>query len=142
MARTAVNCLITVLLIFYTVTDLKHRRIWWPPAAACTGLGILIHLAVPGMEVAESLTGLLPGIVLFAISFASGKAIGTGDCLTLCAYGSMLGFRSVCEVFFTAIAAAALFALLLLISRKADRKSRLAFTPFLLLAHMVLFLWG
>ena len=131
----------TLLLLVCALTDVKCRKIWWPPAAAAAAAGFVMHLAVPGMAVTESLFGLLPGMVLIALSIVTGRAVGLGDGLVLCAYGSMLGLRSVCDTFFAALAAAAVWAVVLLLRRRANRHTRLAFMPFLLLAHLVLLLW-
>ena len=128
--------IVFVFLLINTITDLKRRKIWLPLSAALIVLGIIFHSMVPGLHPAASLTGLLPGLLLLGIAAVNGQAIGKGDALSICACGSMLGLKLTFRITLLSLFLAAAWALLLLLRKKADRQTKIAFMPFLLCAYV------
>jgi prepilin signal peptidase PulO-like enzyme (type II secretory pathway) len=129
-----VNAVAGLLLVFFTWTDLKCRRIWWP-AAAGAGVFALAARAAFGKPLTDGLWGILAGLLLLAVSHFCGEAIGKGDCYAVAGCGALLGFAAVFEMMFTAVLFAAAWSVLLLV-RNRDLKQRFAFMPFLLAAWL------
>lgn len=82
----------------------------------------------------EVLLGLLPGAVILVCARISGEAIGQGDGVTLLGLGIFGGFWTAVQLFFLGLLFSALYAAVLLVRKKAGRKTRIAFLPFLWLA--------
>ena len=140
MLHFLLKLLTAAYLAVCTASDMKTRKVWWPASAAVAAAGLLIHLFVPGMHVMQSLAGMLPGLALLGLSAVAGAAVGKGDAFVLCACGSLLELRTVCEIFFFGLILAAAWSVLLLIRGKATRKTFIPFMPFLLTAHLAVML--
>jgi len=134
--RIWLNILLLGMLGWFTYTDIKSRVICWPAAAAAGIAGLALHLLHPDLRVTESLWGLLPGVILLLLSIACGEALGRGDCYVLMACGSILGFARTFLLLSTALIFAASWAVLLLLRKKAGRKSEMPFMPFMLAAQI------
>ena len=59
--------LVFIFLLINTVTDIKHKKIWFPLSILVLVLGIIMHLLVPGMHPVQSLAGMIPGLLLLGI---------------------------------------------------------------------------
>ncbi len=117
-------------LIPSLVTDIKKKKISVPLCIAGILTGIV--LSVVFGDVRASLTGLIPGLCLTAIAYLSKEAIGTGDGLIFTMIGSLFGFWKSIAVLFTALLFAMVIALILLVIKRAGRKTEFPFVPFLL----------
>ena len=138
-----INIILLAALAWFTATDIKKRVIWWPVAAALGAGGAIMHLLLPGLAFMESIWGMLPGFGLLLISAACGEALGRGDCYVLIGCGAVLGFSAVFSLLAAALVFAAVWSVLLIVRKKAGRKSELPFMPFLLAAQVCrLFLGG
>lgn len=84
------------------------------------------------------LTGIVPGAVLVVLSFLTEKKIGYGDGIVLMILGCMEGAGTAFLVFCTGLFLQSLFAVGLLIVKKADKQSCIPFVPFLLAARIML----
>ena len=128
------NVLVTIVLVFFTVQDIRYRKIFSPAALLLGAAGLILHL-FPDASVLESLTGMIPGAVLLMVSRFCGEAVGIGDSLTLMGCGTVLGFSRTFELLFIALVFSAAWSVLLLIRRRG-MKQTFAFMPFLLAAHI------
>src|SRR5690554_5930806 len=90
------------------------------------------------LSVLDRLLGITPGIGVLILSKLTSGKIGMGDGLILGVTGIELGFWGNMELFALALLFAALFSIVLLILRRADRKKAIPFIPFILLAYIVL----
>lgn len=84
------------------------------------------------------LTGIVPGAILVVLSFLTEKKIGYGDGIVLMILGCMEGAGTAFLVFCTGLFLQSLFAVGLLIAKKADKQSCIPFVPFLLAARIML----
>lgn len=84
------------------------------------------------------LTAIVPGAILVVISFLTEKKIGYGDGIVLMILGCMEGAGTAFLVFCTGLFLQSLFAVGLLIVKKADKQSCIPFVPFLLAARVAL----
>lgn len=125
-------------LAVYTIMDCAEGKVWWPLALIMAACGVLLHAILPDVYVGESLTGMIPGLVLCAIAFATGEALGYGDCMAVAACGALLGLRAAVELVFASLILSAVWAVLLVVKKKAGRKDTFPFIPFLLAAQLCL----
>ena len=137
MDTIMINGTVTMLLVIFTICDMKTRTIWMPLAVLAGSIGILIRMAFPGQNLVHGIFGAAAGLLLLAVSYLSRGGIGRGDCYVLSALGALLGVSGMLEVFVVAVLFAAIWSCILLISRKADRKTKMPFMPFMLAAWAV-----
>lgn len=97
-----------------------------------TGISQMLLFAIPA---------ILPGAVLLILSFLTEKKIGYGDGMVLMILGCMEGIRMAFLVFCIGLFLQSLFAVGLLIAKKADKQSCIPFMPFLLAGRMALFVF-
>lgn len=76
--------------------------------------------------------GLLPGLILIIISFTTKEAVGYGDGMMFLYIGSVLGIDRTALIFILSFFASSLVSLILLILKKAGRKEKIPFIPFIL----------
>ena len=84
-----------------------------------------------GFNPEQMLLGLSPAIVLLVLKKTMKLGIGGGDIAVLAIMGITLGFEKSVEAVFLASLICAVFSLIKIILKKADRKSRTAFIPFM-----------
>ncbi len=126
-----------LMLTAGAVQDIYMKRIYtWIIAAA----GIIAAVCIPfcpGISLPERMTGVLVGIFVCLLSRVTGGKIGFGDGLVLCVTGLALGFWRNMELFAVSLLAAALVSIALILLRKANRKTRIPFVPFLLFGYIL-----
>ena len=81
---------------------------------------------------------LIPGAILFIVSFLSREAIGRGDVYVVCLLGLMVGFERVFTMLFISMLACAVFGIIYMIIKGKGRKETLPYMPFLCLAYVIL----
>ncbi len=129
--------LLTVLVI-----DLEHRRVLnkmvLPGAVAALAFSFLPGPPSPW----QALLGGLIGFGLFlVIAFIGRGAMGAGDVKLAGLIGLMVGYPNVIPALVIGIVLGGAAALALLLSRRAGRKSTMAYAPYLALGAL-LTLWG
>ncbi len=125
---------ILMLLLAASVTDIRKREIpLWEIAAAAVISLVAAGLKVYGKEtdIAGIALSLLPGVGLILISLATSQGIGMGDGLMLLAIGPALGLYRTGLGMLLAFFVSSLFSLALIILKKAGRKTRIPFIPFM-----------
>lgn len=88
------------------------------------------------------LFGIIPGIVCLLISYVSREQIGYGDGWAILLMGALLGISRVMKLLLAAFSLLTVIAIVLLITKKAKRKSTIPFIPFLFLGYLMVFLYG
>ncbi|MCR5282188.1 MAG: prepilin peptidase [Lachnospiraceae bacterium] len=127
-----------------TATDLRKRRISLCSAALFSIAGVVLllylHMVKEPAAAMESIRdmafGVLAGVLLLLLSLASDGAIGMGDALVSIVMGFYLGLWRLLAVLMGSFLACGMVGMLLLWQKKADRKSRLPFVPFMLLSYL------
>ena len=125
-----------LLLGLQSVYDIRSREIptWTIPLG--TVFGMVSWIGAFGGELGH-LLGVLVGVVALLFARISRQTMGYGDGLVLCNLGITLGLGACLRVLFVGFITGGVWALLLLIGKKANRKSRLPFVPFLFLGYLV-----
>lgn len=113
--------------------DLFTRRIRIPflAASALLAAGFDLYTCIYGISApAYCLAALLPGAFLLIPAFAAKGAAGKGDGICFMIAGAFLGWRQTWVVLMAALLLASVCGILLLSTRKADKKTRLPFLAF------------
>lgn len=92
-----------------------------------------------GGKLMETAGCFLPGLFLLFLSFLTERKVGMGDGVLLLIIGAMEGGRITGFAFCWGLFLQSLFAVILVILKKADRKTELPFVPFLLMGRLMLF---
>lgn len=90
-----------------------------------------------GFVIGELFFRSLPGTFLLVTSRISKNAIGAGDGLIVLITGWFLGAGAATEILFWSLLCSAVFGIVLIMVRKASRKTEIPFIPFLLLGYLV-----
>ena len=122
--------------------DLRKREI---PAVFLGGFaaaGILMQLWTTLAEkemggCAGWMAGGVAGILLMGIAKVTDQAIGYGDAWTAAVLGVWLGILPMMEIVFLGLFLAAGYSAWLFLVKRAGRKHRIAFLPFLMAGYLV-----
>ena len=128
--------LLFIVLLAASAEDIRKKEISAPVLALC--------IVLSGAAIAQGLLGgesilhlavlpLLPGAVLTLLSLLTRQGIGLGDGLLLLFMGPCMGFSGTVLGLMTALFAGSIFSGILLAIRKATRKTRIPFVPFVAL---------
>ena len=136
----AAEWVMLTVLIGFAVYDIKNKMIPTMAVKIITA-GVLAYRLCIGIEIRELIIGLIPGILLLLLAFATRESIGTGDGLILCVLGLFCGWRQCLAIFGMALLLSALLSIILLLCHKAGRKTELPFLPSLLGGYLLCYLW-
>lgn len=81
--------------------------------------------------------GLLLGAVFYLISIVTAEAVGKGDSVMIGICGAAIGFSATCMVLCVGLLFSSVVSLFLLCIKKAGRKTRIPFYPFLAIGELV-----
>lgn len=116
-------------------TDFKRKQVSMLLLAVFAIVGILGQLIFRQESAVSLVAGVLIGLLVLGVSRLTKGGIGAGDGWILCVTGIYLGFYKNMQLFFTALILSAIAGAGLIIIKKANRKTELAFVPFLLAAY-------
>jgi len=125
---------ILAVLVVSSIEDIRKKEILLWEIRTCAVLSVAaVFMAFykGSLDIMDVLLSILPGALLLFLSFISREGIGYGDGLIVLAAGPSLGFYDLLTMLMTAIILSGLFSGLLLIFKRAKRKTRIAFAPFL-----------
>jgi leader peptidase (prepilin peptidase)/N-methyltransferase len=118
-----------VLLIvynFFVPVSFYGDRHWWNPLAGIlSGAGVLFLVALIGMAI-----------------YKNDDAMGMGDVKIFVPIGIFLGWRLSLLALLLSMIAGGLVGLFIIISGRGDRKSTIAFGPFIVIGAFISFMWG
>lgn len=123
--------LIMFLLAFNSICDWKYREI----SVVVTLSGIifsgLMVIFMPAYTIGEVLGGIGIGIFLMICSLITRGQIGMGDGIICCFTGLCGGFFDTLGMLLAGLFFSAAVSAVLLITKKAGRKTKIPFVPFL-----------
>ena len=128
------------ILAGFSAYDLKFRRIS-VQAVGLLGAGAILYRIVTGAGILELVAGLLPGRVLVILAICTRESSGMGDGLMLCAIGLFTGMKQAVAVLGMALVLASVLSMVLLILRKAGRKTEVPFLPCLWAGYLLQCIW-
>lgn len=124
----------------FAVYDIKTKTI--PVAAVVVAvIAVLIYRLCTGTGIMELAVGLVPGAFVLVLAFVTRESIGAGDGLVLCMLGLFCGWRQCLAVFGIALVLSAVLAMVLVVCRRAGRKTELPFLPSLFGGYLLFYLW-
>ena len=135
--------IITACSIAITLIDFRHHII---PDELQISLfvGVIIyHVSLNSLHVmlvGQALVVALPILLIYLIT--RGRGMGFGDVKMQMTLGLWLGITKGFLGVYLGFLTGALYGIILLVLRKAGRKTQIAFGPFLLLGAWIAFVWG
>ena len=127
-------CTAFLFLLFSALTDAKSGYIYDNWAFAMAGFGLAERLLFGGLQaLTDGITGALAGFaLLFAIYlFSRKKGMGLGDAYLMLGFGALFGWKITLLGLYCAFFAGGCTAAVLLLAKKASRKTALPLAPFL-----------
>ncbi len=119
-------------LLWEGFLDRKSQKISLLPVAIAFFAGVLLGIFRGREAFIDAFAGASIGGAVMILAFLSRNQIGYGDGLILTASGTLLGFRLNVAMFLFGLFLAALRGAWLIILKKADGKTKMAFVPFLI----------
>lgn len=128
--------IVFAFLLVCAVFDIRERQI--PTVLIAGGFATACgakawQIGSGAVTIGEACGSLLPGILFLLLSFLTREKVGYGDGLLLLVLGLCVGFRSCLIDVCIGLIGASIFALGLLVFRKAQRNSEIPFIPFLVM---------
>lgn len=117
-------------------TDFKRKQVSMLVLGGFAVAGILWQMLLKQESFLLLAAGSLIGFIVLGVSRLTKGGIGAGDGWILCVTGVYLGFYENMQLFFIALVLSAIAGMGLIVLRKADRKTEMAFVPFLLAAYV------
>lgn len=129
--------MITIGVLFYCAgKDIKTRRIFIGWIIFLVLLGSFYQILAGDHFLYRILSGSLAGILLRLFGGLTQEAIGKGDGDLTAAIGIQLGFFRSLELLMYAFLLSALISMFLILLKKADRKKKIPFIPFLFIGYL------
>ena len=121
-----------VFLLLEALADRKKQKVYLIPAGVFFFIGIVLSILQGKEDFIYSVIGAASGGLVILFSFFTKEQIGYGDGFVLLTTGALLGFRVNLYMFLFGLFFASLKGIWLLMTKKANRKTKMAFVPFLL----------
>ena len=140
--------LIIVFLVFSAVFDLKYMILPDFSTVILIGCAIVFllgdmwgrHIGLPLQQILSALVA--SGFLLILNLITKGSGMGMGDVKLALFMGLFLGYPKTIIAFYVAFVVGAILGLILMIFKKADRKTQVPFGPFMILGILVAWWWG
>ena len=136
MTEILLAIIVGLYLLAMAVIDGRKKRIPILPGVIC------LVCVIAGQIVIRTcwqfwISGMLVGVVLFAVSKVSRGAIGEGDALVYTLTGALLGITGNMELLLISLLLCSLVSLGLIVFRRVGRQYKIAFVPFIAIAYGV-----
>lgn len=128
--------IVGIFLLICSVSDLRTKQVSVPIITIFAAAGIIFQLICGSLDFWQWMTGCLMGIGIVGIGWITREAIGYGDGLSAAVLGIWLGIFTAIEILFLGLLLSAGVSAVLITVKKAGRKYRIPFLPFILLG------WG
>lgn len=129
-----------VMLAGFAVYDMKTKTVSLA-AFAVFAVSVLLYRLCTGTGIAELAAGLVPGVLVLLLAYVTKESIGTGDGLMLCVLGMFCGWRQCLAVLGMALVLSSALAIILLVCKRAGRKTEIPFLPGLFGGFLLCCLW-
>lgn len=129
--------IIFVMLILFSIEDIRKRRIDVLPLLVFLVIGILYQAITRSLTIPEICGGAFLGVCLLGIVKVTGESLGYGDGLLFLVTGIYIGGWDNCSLLMTSLILVFVFAIIQILVRKKSAKSEIPFVPFVLSAYML-----
>lgn len=126
-------------LLIMSVADIRSKRVpmWMLGIGALGAAGVLLYEGVNGeLNSWQVCRGLIPGVILLAAAFATGKA-GQADGVIVILLGVLMGYDGCIAAALSGLFLLSLFSGILLALRRVKRNTKIPFVPFLTAGWLV-----
>lgn len=125
-----------IWLVVLSIEDIKHKKISLI-IILIGGLCLFtFSLAMSELSIRDRIGGIMIGGFMLLISYLTRGQIGLGDGLVLSIIGISYGFLMNLNLLILGLILSSIFSILLLICKKAKKKSTIPFIPFLLAGYL------
>lgn len=135
MEQWLIRILLEMLLIVSSWLDIRKRQVSVKLLLLFALVGIGVYAYVQPVSLLSLAGGIAIGGILLLVSRLTNGGIGLGDGGLLCVTGIYIGFYGNITLLFSALLLAAVWSVLLIIIKKAGKKTEIPFVPFLLAAY-------
>ena len=124
------------LLVILSIFDIRTKRIPIGGFISLYAYSImyLFFSGEYGFSFINLIISVIPGLILGALSFMTEGKIGMGDAIITAGLGVGLGIENVSYTLAGALILICLFGLIMMVTRKMNRKSQIPFVPFITLS--------
>jgi prepilin signal peptidase PulO-like enzyme (type II secretory pathway) len=124
---------ILIIFVISSIEDIRKKEIllWEILTCALISVAAVFMAFYRGrFDILDVLLSLLPGAAMLFLSYVTREGIGYGDGLIILAAGPALGIYDLLASLVTAAVLSGLFSGILLAIKRANRKTQIAFAPF------------
>ena len=132
--------LVFIVLVIEAVKDFRKKEVNIPVLGILVAAAIVMIFLEKDISVLNAIIGLAEGLLLILVSVMTKGQIGMGDGLLLAACGLMLGGKDNMVMFFFACLSSAIVSVLIMIIKKADKKTTIPFVPFMIPGFLIMVL--
>ena len=122
---------VLAVLLINSILDWKYKKI-----SLISILMAIIYALITRQIELESLHGITVGFLLILCSFFTKGQIGMGDGIIFCLTGLECGFWKNISLLFVSLLFSAIVSAILLLSKKAGRKTRIPLVPFIMASYI------
>lgn len=115
--------------------DIRWKRIPWTVLGSGAAFVIICRILQSNIFEITIVPAVLPGAALLLIAWVTRETIGFGDGASVLLVGGMTGFRNCIWVLCISLTLLSIMAILLLALKRAGKKTKIPYLPFLLAAE-------
>ncbi len=126
-------------LLPVSIMDTKSKRVpvWMIGIGTAAAAGVLLWEGISGgLSGWQECRALLPGVILLAVAYATGKA-GMADGIILMLLGIFMGYEGCVAAAVGGLFLIALFSGVMLMLRRVKKDTRIPFVPFLAVGWLI-----
>ncbi len=125
------------ILGYFSFMDIKEKSIGLVPLILSAIFGLCLHLVSDRVSLLSILGGAAIGLILYAISAATGESIGKGDAILIMVTGVFLGFWENLVLLWVSSLFAAVLAVIAVLLFHKGRRYELPFVPCVFLGFVI-----
>lgn len=132
---------ILVIMIIVSVRDIRKKEILAVEiilAAAVSSANIVWMACKGNFDIISLLISFLPGVIMLFVAMITGQSLGYGDGLLALVAGPGLGAGLICGGMAAALFICSIFSGILLLTKKANPRTRVPFVPFMTIGLAVM----
>lgn len=115
----------------YQTKMIKQKQLWILGAA-----GVIVTILRGELSAAQAVSGMVIGAAVLAAAWLSKEKIGFGDGWLFVVTGIFLGFLENLRLLYGSMMLAGIFSAICLLGKRKEKKERVAFAPFVLMAYV------
>ena len=130
--RVVRDILLIIFFVINTCLDIKSREVSFASVLFFGTAGLILALMQGKEGLLQSITGILPGLVMLGTARLTREAVGYGDGAALAVCGIYLGIRDAFQVVCYALFLCSLLSGIWIMLKKKNKKMAVPFIPYLL----------